>query len=418
MFLKKIESLLEKRIGLAPESIGLGTVAKAVRVRIEDCGLADSKAYLDLLNRSREELRKLIEAVVVPETWFFRNGNSFAFLVDYAMGEWLPANRNDRFRVLSLPCSTGEEPYSIAMALLDGGMEKERFCIDGVDISRSALERAQSGIYTRGAFRGDDLSFRERYFEKQGDRYLIDPEITKMVRFSEGNLLDEGLLRDQEPYHVVFCRNLLIYLSQDARRRSFKALHRLLTGSGILILGHAEKQVAMEWGFEGIPAFGAFACRKEEGKREEGLKPVFHTQAGPGRTLTENAQVRSDSISTDRTPTLVLLKKEPEGGSSPEEQKDLFREAQLLADQGALTSALELCEACLRESPVHVQTHFLMGLIFEALDNGEKAEECFNKAIYLDPKHSQAMIHLSFILEHRGEGMRASRLRNRARLLS
>ena len=233
MSLTMIESLLEKEIGVSADAIGAEVIAKAVGLRVAECGLADIKAYLNLVNTSEEEQGNLIEAVVVPETWFFRNKNSFSFLSNYVTGEWLSKHSGDRLRVLSVPCSTGEEPYSIAMAFMDVGIGGNRFHIDGVDISEAALGRAKSGVYTKGSFRGDDLAFRKRYFEPKGDAYQLNADVRKKVRFIKGNVLDVSFFMDQEPYDIIFCRNLLIYLSSEAKRRVFEILKRLLARYGI-----------------------------------------------------------------------------------------------------------------------------------------------------------------------------------------
>jgi len=425
MSLTMIESLLEKEIGVSADAIGPELIAKAVRLRVAECGLADIKAYLGLVKTSEEEQGNLIEAVVVPETWFFRNKNSFAFLSNYVTGEWLPKHRNDRLRVLSVPCSTGEEPYSIAMALMDAGIREERFYVDGVDISEATLGRAKSGVYTKGSFRGDDLSFRKRHFEPKGDAYQLNADVRKKARFIKGNLLDDSLFMDQEPYDIIFCRNLLIYLSSEAKRRVFQILDRLLARSGILFLGHAERQAAIEWGFAGIPEFGVFACRKERRKRENRTKPAVNVQPQPCLRLFEKAGKRLRALPRSHPPVAIdegfepkILSEQPDSRGSLEGLKNLFNEAQRLADQGSLLSALELCETFLRENPVHVQAHFLMGLLLEALDNEERAEEFFNKAIYLDPNHYESLNHLSFVVEHRGDKKRAAHLRRRAQRVS
>jgi chemotaxis protein methyltransferase WspC len=421
MSLTMIESLLEKEIGVSADAIGSGVIAKAVRFRVAECGLADIKAYLNLVKTSQEEQGNLIEAVVVPETWFFRNKNSFAFLANYVTAEWLPKHRGDRLRVLSVPCSMGEEPYSIAMALMDAGIGGDRFHVDGVDISDAALGKAKSGVYTKGSFRGDDLSFRKRYFEPRGDAYQLNADVRKKARFIKGNVLDRRLFMGQEPYDIIFCRNLLIYLSSEAKRRAFETLDRLLAGTGVLFLGHAERQAAIEWGLAGIPEFGVFACRKERRKRENGLKSALHVHPQPCQRQFEKAGKRPRAPSRLHPPVAIdegfepkILSEQPDSRGPLEDQKDLFNEAQRLADQGSLLSALELCENFLKENPVHVQAHFLMGLILEALDNEERAEEFFNKAIYLDPNHYESLNHLSFVVEHRGDKKRAVHLRRRA----
>ena len=136
-----LESLLRKAIGLDTNTIGSSAIDRAVRERAAACKLADARAYSELVNRSGPELQELIEAVVVPETWFFRDREAFAALVGMTQQDWLAAHPEGVFRVLSLPCSTGEEPYSAAMALLDAGFPRDRFQIDAVDVSMRAIAK-------------------------------------------------------------------------------------------------------------------------------------------------------------------------------------------------------------------------------------------------------------------------------------
>ena len=421
MSLTTIESLLEKEIGLSAEAIGSEVIAKAVRLRIADCGLPDIKAYLSHLKTSEVEKRGLIEEVIVPETWFFRNRNAFVFLANYVGEEWLPRHRGDQLRVLSVPCSTGEEPYSIAMALMNAGINQDCFHIDAVDISEKALGKAKIGTYAKGSFRGGDLSFRKRYFESKGDTYELDACVRKTVRFIKGNVLDDRLLMEQKHYDIIFCRNLLIYLSPQAKRRTIEIMDRLLAGNGILFVGHAERQAAIEWGLAGIHEFGVFACRKERRQKKDDIRPAVPVQPRPRQRLFEKAINKSGgaapvppAASPHKDSEAKAVSKQLDIKGSHADQKELFDAAQRLADQGSLPSALELCQTFLTEHPVHVHAHFLMGLIYEALDNEEKAEEFFNKAIYLDPNHYEALSHLSFIVEHRGDRKKAAHLRQRA----
>jgi chemotaxis protein methyltransferase WspC len=422
MSLAMIESFLEKKIGLSAEAMGSKVIANAVRLRMASLGLSDMTAYHGYLKMSDEEQAALVEAVVVPETWFFRNRKVFGFLVEYVAGTWLRENRGRCLRALSIPCSTGEEAYSIAMSLMDAGIHSNRFHIDGVDISEAALARARTAVYGQGSFRGEELSFRKRYFTKKGNMLQLHEEVRQTVRFLKGNVLDDRLLMDQDPYEIIFCRNLLIYLSPRAKQRTLEVMDRLLTDSGILFLGHAEREAAVLWGLAGIPEFGVFACRKERRKKARALKPAV--QPRPCRRRFEKVgkclQPTHPGLpySLGKAPETKIQERPPGHRGHSAGQRDLFDEAQRLADRGSLGAALDLCGNFLNDHPVHVEAHFLMGLVYEALDLAEKAEEFFNKAIYLNPDHSDALTHLSFIVENRGDPSQAAHLRERAQRAS
>jgi len=415
----KVQTLLRKKIGLDPESIGKKKIASDIRRCMAALGLTDEAEYVRRLETSIPALETLIDAVTVPETWFFRNKKAFRFLEDYIAGTWVKENPGRRLRVLSIPCATGEEAYSIAMCLMDAGIRGDRFHIDGLDISEAALIKARRGLYTPASFRGDDLSFMERYFDPEDDGFRLHERVRRTVRFLRGNILDDQILSDQEPYHVIFCRNLLIYLSPRAKTRTLEAMDRLLSDSGILFLGHAERETAVSWGLVGIPELGAFACRKE---RREAVRPILSAQRPrlsrrrferAGKPL-EPAPSTAPANRADRDASSAILELGPDRKDMDDTGKNLFDEAQALADRGSLSSALDLCRSFIRDQPVHAGAYFLMGLIYEALDKEEEAEASFNKAIYLDPNHSEALNHLSFIFEGRGDASRAAHLRERA----
>ena len=149
--------ILNRAMGLAPDSLSRSGIELAVRARMRENATTE-KSYLSLVRTSDEELAELVEEIVVPETWFFRDNKPFELLFETVAG------RSDEFRVLSAPCSTGEEPYSIAMTLMGAGLKK--FRVDGVDISARALHKAKSAIYGENSFRAELPIYAQRWFRK------------------------------------------------------------------------------------------------------------------------------------------------------------------------------------------------------------------------------------------------------------
>ena len=414
-----IESLLEEKIGLDTAAIGRKVIEKAIRRRMDQCRLTSLEVYAKTLADSNDEWKNLIEMVVVPETWFFRNRKVFNYLVRFVKDSWLPENSGRMLKVLSIPCSTGEEPYSVAMAFMDAGINKDRFQIVGMDISEEALSKARLGVYGKGSFRGKDLTFRDRYFQPKSNGYQLLGHVSEKVQFKAGNVM-ENRFATGAPYDVIFCRNLMIYMSPEARNKTLETMSRLLAETGIFFCGHAERQTAIDRGFEAVNETGVFACRKECRKSKGKDPSVDATKARFKR------QVHKKKIKPLRKallPVDVLSGKSTEqqnrskpGISTPKPDTvvNLFLEAREMADQGQLPEALELCEVFIGENPVHVEAHFLMGLIHEALHNENKAEAFYNRAIYLNPEHVEALNHMAFIELQRGNNNSAERLRQRA----
>ena len=265
--LREILELLGRRIGLDPVAVGSQLVLRAAQRRMEELGLDDLGAYAARADQEEGELHSLIEEVVVPESWFFRDERPFRWLEDYARQRWLNDPARPPLRILSLACAGGEEPYSIAITLLDLGLAAQRFRIDAVDVSTRRLAVARRGVYSANAFRGSRLGGRARYFREHPQGHELDPTIRAMVRLIQGNVLDPNLLADTCPYDVVFCRNLLIYLDASARARVVAAIDRVLAADGVLIIGHADRLelAGVPPRFAALGAPDCFAYRKTTG---------------------------------------------------------------------------------------------------------------------------------------------------------
>lgn len=413
---KRLEWFLEHELGLSTQAIGRDTVARAINAHKRACGLEEVGDYFEHLVTSLQARDQLMARVVVPETWFFRNRKSFDFMTHYVKTQWQPAHPKSAqaLRILSVPCSSGEEPYSAAMALLDGKVPPKRFSIDGVDISERLLQRAEGAVYGRESFRGADLSFQDRYFEPGGSGYRLGSKVRRMVRFTKGNILDDRFMAGEPGYDIVFCRNLLIYLNASGKKTVFAVIDRLLKTDGILFLGHAEREIATKYGFIPIPSPGVFACRRAPRHAEPPQPKGGEGRLPPLRLLQKAVEPIQAAPADQGAQGPSPAGKPQEGDGVLHEEHVLFDRVKELADEGSLSSACTLCQEFLQKNPSHIQANFLMGLIHEALEENDRAEAFFNKTLYLDPSHHDAMTHLAFIVEKQGHPDKASHLRKRA----
>jgi chemotaxis protein methyltransferase WspC len=405
MALTDFENLLKETMGLDSASVGRATIENAVRMRMESLGFKEAEDYWERLHAADDELQELIEAVVVPETWFFRDLDAFTALGRLISVEWLPNHPTAVLRLLSGPCCSGEEPYSMAMALLDAGISPDRLRIDAVDISVRALVRAKLGTYGSNSFRGEDLTFRDRYFERTAKGYCLPEWIRQIVTFHYGNLLSSDFRVDSAPYDVIFCRNVLIYFDRDTQKRVMTTLDRLLAASGFLFVGPSETFLAACSGFTSIDQSMSFAFRKA------GSGAKAHARV-PRPQLARAAQSSGEQYAPH------TLKTSPMSIPSPAptvvELADL-ETARRLADAGRLTEAGELCELHLKEQRSSSQAYYLLGLVRDAVGDLQGAAECYRKVLYLDPLHREALLHLALLSEGEGDKGMAERLRGRAR---
>ncbi|MBW4635291.1 MAG: tetratricopeptide repeat protein [Iphinoe sp. HA4291-MV1] len=421
-----IENLLRQRIGLDPDTLGFATIKRAISQCMADCGLTDITDYLTRLQTSTQELEQLIEMIVVPETWFFRDREPFVFLSRHIMSEWLPSHRDGVLRVLSVPCSTGEEPYSIAIALTEAGLATKNFSIDAVDISKKSLTKARLAVYSRNSFRGNnDEERQKRYFTEVGEQYQLCDSIKNTVNFMHGNLLDPSFLIDKVPYDVIFCRNALIYFDNSAQAKTIQVLECLLVDNGLFFVGHSETQLLTPR-FVTVRHPLAFAYQKQEDKNRELKQDVklrnrkepierkrdFQKKLNPKLDVSTSKEFLRKSTEAKTIP----LNKEKSKNSTTIATSTL-KNAQSLAERGQLHEAINLCESYLNEDPTNADAYLLLGQLCRIQGNEEHAEECFQKAIYLEPNHYEALIHLALLKEHRGDIANAAVIRQRIKRL-
>src|SRR5437868_5412796 len=249
MSLERVERFLRETMGLDAASIGISSIERAVGGRQHACALGDVDSYWEHLRSSDIERQQLIEAIVVPETWFFRGVEAFAALGGAIWEEWERTHPLGALRLLSIPSSTGEEPYSMVMALMDAGIPPSRFCVDAVDISERALAHAHHGAYGKSSFRGANVDFRDRYFDASARGYQLKSVVRDQVRFHQANLFAADFLPGTERYDIIWCRNLLIYFDRPTQDRAIEVLSRLLTHEGFLFVGPSETAVLSQHAF-------------------------------------------------------------------------------------------------------------------------------------------------------------------------
>ncbi|NVZ55493.1 chemotaxis protein CheR [Pseudomonas edaphica] len=397
-------AFLKDRIGLDVASVGEAIIERAVRQRSQAVLAQTAQDYWQHLQSSQDEQQALIEAVIVPETWFFRYPESFATLARLARERLAAIKQMRALRILSLPCSTGEEPYSIAMALLDAGLAPHQFKVLGLDVSPLSVERAKRGVYGKNSFRGGDIEFRERHFSEQPDGYHIAERVREQVRLQVGNLLDPALLANEPTYDFVFCRNLLIYFDQPTQKQVFDVLKSLTHEDGVLFIGPAEGSLLGRHGMRsiGVPQSFAFSRHTEPVKPE----PVFVPLPIPQRSA---APIPAKPRPFSTASAQVVPIKAPHSDAG-----DLLSRIATLANEGKSAEARAACEQYLSNHPPAAQVFYWLGLLSDVAGSALEAQGYYRKALYLEPQHPQALMHLAALLESQGDSAGARRLQARA----
>lgn len=410
MSLQKIQDILYKSIGLDTKTIGSSAILHAVNKRIHFCKLNDIESYHTKLVKDKNELIELIEQVVIPETWFFRDKEPFKMLIKYVNEEWLKSNHSGPLRILSIPCATGEEPYSIAIALTEAGLTPSQICIDAVDISNKNIKRCKEARYRQHSFRGVDPQIQKRFFLLHDELYRPDSLIKAMVNFTQASILDTNYVNNQLPYDVVFCKNLLIYFDEKTQQRTINMLDHLVKKSGILFVGHSESGRFINnqnWNIS-YKYPKSFAIRKfiddsrfkENPSLKKAAKKPYPAASKPQKIKPEQPK--------------STIPKQKVKKVKPNTALPNLRNAQLLADRGEFTKAKSICLDLLTINKQDPETYFLLAFIQMAMGDECKAIEYFRNVVYLEPRNFDALMYLATLIGQQGDPKQAQNFRERA----
>jgi chemotaxis protein methyltransferase CheR len=388
--------------------------------------------YFDYLIRHREtrqELQKLLQFLTIGETYFFRYQAHFAALRRLIATE-LAVKGNKRLRFWSAGCSTGEEPYSLAMTLMESLPEWREWDIRilATDINNNSLRRAREGIYGSWSMRVMEQRYLDRYFTRSGEKYGIKQEVKNLVDFSHLNLQTDEFPTPEGEFRgldAIFCRNVMIYFAANTTKKIIEKFTDCLNFDGILFLGHAETLAHISGRFERHTEEGGFYYRKRDGHPQpQSLEPKPAHVPQPARRGRATAEVNQGEAAEP-----LPAKPQFAGDrAAPEPEIDvqaLYLQAQLLFDAEKFTEAslllqsvtfakpghtgalvlqgfisankglyddvLKLCDAVLGLNDLQPEVYFLKGLVFDMMDRLDHAAEEYRKAI---------LLQMDFIMPH------------------
>jgi chemotaxis protein methyltransferase WspC len=380
---------------------------------------------------------------VVPETYFFRDRKPFEFLIKTVQSDARFRAVTTKLNLLSVPCSTGEEPYSLAMALFAAGIPATRFSIDAIDISKVALNKAKRAIYGKNSFRGEPFVDHDRYFQQTAEGSEVFASVRNTVRFRQGNLLT-AFANAQAKYDIIFCRNLLIYLEPSVCSEILKTLHHLLLPQGLLFVGASETSKVPLDRFASMRQPFTFAYQKVDPSMPKAMPkvdpfamlddlPTLQTkgsfvqkasseldQEAPRRRSNDDQRVRE--FFTQRYGLTPKFNDRPRPDPMPDPAPTApaltLETAQQLANAGKFDAAIDHCKSYLTQNSTSADAYALLGTLFQAKAENAEAERYFRKALYLEPNHYEALVHLALLREHRGDLAEAELLQQRIQKLS
>ena len=249
-----IRDLIYAHCGLYFDSDSKYLLDKRLARRLALHGLSGFREYYQYLKYDRkkdEELSDIMDILTTNETYFFREAFQLKAFTDEILPELMRLKEKEKtLRIWSAGCSTGEEPYTIAMLMLElGCFAGWRIEIVGSDISQRVVQHARKGIYGKSSFRATEERYRLRYFTETPEGYRICDEVRELVSISHLNLFDANRLALLGKMDLIFCRNVIIYFDLDAKKRVIDSFYNTLRGGGYLLLGHSESLMNISTAF-------------------------------------------------------------------------------------------------------------------------------------------------------------------------
>lgn len=393
---------LERGVGSAAGEFGFSTIDSCIE-------------WLLATALSRRQIETLASHLTVGETYFFRDRRVFDILETQVLPAIIESRRgrDQHLRIWSAACSSGEEPYSLAILLTRMIPDLKDWIISilATDISPLSLKKADEGIYGEWSFRDTPRWVKEGCFKQRADKFEINPRIKRMVTFSCLNLAEDpypAIINATNAMDIIFCRNVLIYFSRDRADAVIRNLSRCLVDGGWLVVSPVE-----------VPGTVA--------------PPLLHPVRFPGAVLYRKGAMTEDVIPRPATlPAMAVARPKPaalggsgkapgtarpvrpkkkpqvpvtaagDGGPSPQQ-------ARRLADQGRLAEALAVCEAVIPADKLNPALYYLQATILQEMGRTGEAVVVLQRALYIDQEFAIAHFALGHLLQGQGRHREAGK---------
>jgi len=377
---RKFHDFLIRHSGLHFERRNIKMLERGLDSRMAALRIDSYSEYYEYLEQNmerRQELQKLIQFLTVGETFFFRYHGHFEALAKNCLADLIRHPAKKSLRIWSAGCSTGEEPYSIAMALMEAipDWKKRDIKIIATDINSSSLRRAKEGVYSSWKMRVTPHHYIEKYFKVIGESYLVRDEVKSLVDFSYFNLQSSSP-RTNEPFDAIFCRNVLIYFTTSTTKKVVEMFADSLSPGGHMFLGHSETLLNVSARFERHVHDGSFYYSKKTAPvvlpEKPALKvlPPLERPSKAAEPAVRKAPVTGPFVSLD--------------SARSNDPDDLFRKGLGCLHQENYPAAAETFKELLQIKPKHTGAILGTGQVHMAQGRNDQALHCCAEALALN----------------------------------
>jgi len=420
----RISGIISIKTGLSFPPEKYSSLINNLKSASGEFGFKDLNSFKNWLlsaSLTGEQVQTLACHIIVPETYFWREPRVFTALQDLILPALVKeaAKKKRTIFIWSAGCSTGEEPYSIAIALHRAFPNREdlRISIIATDINEKALIKARRGIYGNWSFRNTPSWFRELYFRPVNEKdFEILPSIREMVSFHHSNLVETGDLPGipaGSTIDLIFCRNVLMYFTRDWAEKLSARFCKLISDKGLLAVAACELSSGLFPEFTTVNFRGSVLFRKKSKENEIKSKPDLKFKFKP---------IVTRILSTSEPPKKPLLNPQPDPVMISNAKKTYDKDLLLtrdLAGKRDLEDALTACNKMISDYRLDAPLYFLRASIYQDMGKNQEAIKSLKQAVYADPDYIMGHFTLANLYFQQGNKNTAEKYyRNAISLLS
>jgi chemotaxis protein methyltransferase CheR len=399
---QRVSEFIAQHTGLDFPGERRSDLQRGLAAAATEFGLADAASCAEWLlsaSLTRPQLHVVASHLTIGETYFFRERKTFDALAEHVLPELIRRRRGreQRLRLWSAACSTGEEPYSLAILVrqLLPDWQDWAVTILATDINERFLQKAAAGIYGEWSFRESLPEFKERYFTSTSNkRFAISPEIKDCVRFAHLNLAQDDLhwpAADAHGMDIIFCRNVLIYFAASRARKLAENLHHALAEGGWLAVSPSECSQALFSRFSAVNFPGAILYRKCKVKERGVDAPQPSVPYAPDRvTETAGTPDPPPPPPSPPPPVAAVAQTSPASSQQAHEIGAIALQTRALANQGQHADALALSEQWIASDKIDSAAHYVHAMILQEMGERQAARDSLQRAVYLKPDFALA----------------------------
>ncbi|MGX6606334.1 CheR family methyltransferase [Micromonosporaceae bacterium Da 78-11] len=409
----RFRALLARWLGWTFDDNDTGQLDQVLGSRAGTHGLS-RESYLSRLGAGpwSSEITALAENLSITETYFFRHGEQFRALRDAALPERVAARATQRvLRMLSVACSSGEEAYTLAIVGRQVRPDPEWIIrVTGLDANPAVLRKAAAAKYSTWSLRETPDGVRQRWFRPCDGGYQVSDEARALVQFQRYNVADEDpVLWQPGQYDVIFCRNLLMYLTAEVASALIGRMTQALAPGGYLFLGHTDSLGSRPDGLEPQHSHQTFYYRRQDSSSPRPAVPVPAVSASTPVAAAAAPEDRYQRIMAllhdERFAEALAIAGRPDG---PRRPRDLQLHGVLLALSGRLDEATAMAREVIGIDGLNADAHQLLGLCLEATGTVDEALGQYRLAAYLDPSFALPRLRLGQLARRRGDDRTAA----------